>query len=98
MKSLVLTALSRARDTRVLEMGAGALGSAARVFAEQFPGKTPVVVADSHTMRAAGSALARILPGGRTPFVFDDPQLYAEHRYVEQLTHFLAGDDAIPVA
>ncbi len=32
------------------------------------------------------------------PFVFDDPKIYAEHSYVEQLQESLAKHEAIPIA
>jgi glycerol-1-phosphate dehydrogenase [NAD(P)+] len=90
-------ALRQARDTRELEMGRGALAAVPALFARHFPGKAAVVVADVNTLRAAGGAVAKLLPG-REPFVFNDPDLYAEHRYVERLTESLASHDAIPVA
>jgi glycerol-1-phosphate dehydrogenase [NAD(P)+] len=91
-------ALAAARDTRTLEMGGGALASVPSVFAKHFPGKSAVVVADTNTMRAAGADVARMVPGGREPFVFADPDLYAEHGFVEGLTSSLASHDAIPVS
>lgn len=91
-------ALKRARDTRELQLSAGALALVPAVFARHFPGKRPVVVGDLNTMRVAGSAIATMLPGGMKPFVFEDPDLYAEHRFVERLEAFLGSNDAIPVA
>ena len=90
-------ALAAARDTRVLEMGAGALKAVPAVFAKQFPGKRAVVVGDFNTMRVAGSAIAKMFDGP-PPFVFKDADLYAEHRFVERLTESLAAHDAIPIA
>jgi glycerol-1-phosphate dehydrogenase [NAD(P)+] len=91
-------ALAASRDTRALEMGRGALAAVPAVFGVRFPDKVPVVVGDVNTMRVAGSAVARMLAGGPPPFVFEDPDLYAEHRFVERLQSFLASNDAIPVA
>jgi glycerol-1-phosphate dehydrogenase [NAD(P)+] len=90
-------ALKRARDTRELQLGAGALTSVPAVFARHFARKRPVVVGDVNTMRVAGHAIADMLPGLK-PFVFEDPDLYAEHRFVERLQSFLASNEAIPVA
>jgi glycerol-1-phosphate dehydrogenase [NAD(P)+] len=90
-------ALKRARDTRDLQLGAGALASIPAAFARHFPGKTPVVVGDLNTMRVAGKAIAEMLPG-LTAFVFEDEGLYAEHRFVERLQESLATHEAIPIA
>jgi glycerol-1-phosphate dehydrogenase [NAD(P)+] len=91
-------ALTRARDTRELQLGAGAIASVPAVFARHFAGKRPVVVGDVNTMRVAGKAIAEMLPPRTNPFVFEEPDLYAEHRFVERLESFLASNDAIPVA
>jgi glycerol-1-phosphate dehydrogenase [NAD(P)+] len=91
-------ALKRSRDTRELQLGAGALASVPAVFARHFPGKRAVVVGDLNTMRVAGNATAEMLPTGLKPFVFEDPDLYAEHRFVERLQESLAAHDATPVA
>ena len=32
------------------------------------------------------------------PFIYDDPSLYAEYKYVEQLEQILSTHDAIPIA
>jgi glycerol-1-phosphate dehydrogenase [NAD(P)+] len=90
--------LQRARDTRELQLGAGALASLPTVFARHFPGKQAVVVADRNTMRVAGNVVAETLSAGAKPFVFEDPDLYAEHRFVERLQSSLASHDAIPLS
>jgi glycerol-1-phosphate dehydrogenase [NAD(P)+] len=90
-------ALAAARDTRVLEIGPGALAAVPKVFARQFPRKRAVVVGDTSTMRVAGSSIAPMFDG-LPPFVFEDADLYAEHRFVERLTESLAAHDAIPIA
>jgi glycerol-1-phosphate dehydrogenase [NAD(P)+] len=93
----IAAVLRRARDTRELQLGGDALASVPAVFARHFAGKEPVVVADLNTMRAAGNAVATMLTGLK-PFIYDDPDLYAEHRFVERLQSFLSSNDAIPVA
>jgi glycerol-1-phosphate dehydrogenase [NAD(P)+] len=89
--------MQRARDTRELELGPGALASVPAVFARQFGRKPAIVVGDANTMRVAGNAVAGMLSGS-PPFVFEDADLFAEHRFVERLTESLASHDAIPVA
>lgn len=95
-------ALSSARETRELRLGAGVLGETARVFQNHFAGQRAVIVADPRTMRLAGvtvaSALAEAGIACLEPFIFDDPGLYSETRYVEQLVAALREHDAIPVA
>lgn len=99
----VARALAAARETRQLEIGHGALKRVPEVFAAQFgPKARAAVVADRNTWRVAGQAVSEGLRaakrGGAEPFVFDEPDLYAEHRFVERLQHWLATHDAIPVA
>ncbi len=101
-EALVRHALAGARETRALRVGRGARHQTAELFEEQF-GRVPgVVVADGNTLAASGRDVAesfrqRGLPCGE-PFVFADPGLYAEYRYVDQLHQALAGREGIPVA
>jgi glycerol-1-phosphate dehydrogenase [NAD(P)+] len=95
-------ALSAARETRSLEIGAGVKSATPRIFREQFGERSAVVVADSNTYRAAGQAVAEAFraAGHPTlePFLFRTPDLYAEHRFVEELEQALRRHTAIPVA
>lgn len=95
-------ALERARDTKALEFGAGAMEKVPAMFRRLFPGKKAVVVADVNTYRVAGEAVYGYLvkSGVETeePFIFTDPDLYAEWSYIEQLEAFLKSRDVIAVA
>lgn len=95
-------ALACARETRALVLGRGVVHDTARTFAEHFPGARAVVVADATTRRVAGEAvLASLRSAGIptvAPFLFTDPALYAEIRFVEQLEAALRGHDAVPIA
>jgi glycerol-1-phosphate dehydrogenase [NAD(P)+] len=95
-------ALQSARETRALLLGAGVLPRVPAVFREQFPGRRAVVVSDPNTLAVAGRAVREALAAagfeGAPLFVFTDPALYAEHRFVEQLEAALRTHDAIPVA
>lgn len=95
-------ALGSARETRVLIVGRGVLADTARVFREQFPGGRAVIVADETTYALAGRAVGETLAAAGVdcvaPYVFNDPALYAEFRFVEQLEAALRAHDAIPVA
>ncbi len=96
-------ALRRARDTKALEFGAGAMERVPEMFRKLFPGdKVAVVVADTNTYRVAGEFVnERLKAAGipvEEPFIFTDPDLYAEWSYVEQLENFLRERDVIAVA
>lgn len=95
-------ALSSARETRALVVGAGTLAQVAEVFRAQFPGEKAVVVADAQTLGLAGKTVFEALAAagllGPAPFVFDDPSLYAEFSFVEKLEASLKTHQAIPIA
>ena len=95
-------ALERARDTKALEFGAGAMEKVPAMFRRLFPGKKAVVVADVNTYRVAGEAVDGYLRQSgvdvEDPFIFTDPDLYAEWSYIEQLEAFLKSRDVIAVA
>lgn len=95
-------ALGSAQETRALEIGAGIIGQTPRVFREHFPNRTAVLVADENTFKAAGQRVAADLASAGQPvlepFIFRAPDLYAEHRFVEQLEAALRPHNAIPVA
>ncbi|MBI5381240.1 MAG: sn-glycerol-1-phosphate dehydrogenase [Opitutae bacterium] len=95
-------ALSSARETRALEIGAGQLGRVPEIFRRYFPGRRAVVIADPTTFRLAGQTVFAALQRDgliqRDTFLFTDPALYAESRFVTQLEESLKVHDAIPVA
>lgn len=95
-------ALRSARDTHALLVAPGVLSETARIFVEQFPGANAVIVADEHTFPLGGESIGRALAAAgvrtRAPFIFTDPALYAEFRYVGQLETSLRAHDAIPIA
>lgn len=95
-------ALASAAETRELRLGPGTVEDVADIFRRQFPGRKALVVADPVTFRLAGGRIQRQLAGAgladAAPFVFDDPNLYAEFGFVEQLEHVFRRHDAIAVA
>jgi glycerol-1-phosphate dehydrogenase [NAD(P)+] len=99
-QELLERALRAARDTRRLELGSGVLASVPGMFKDLFPRLPALVVADSTTMQVAGNHVAAFLCNsgipGPEPFVFTDPDLYAEYHFVEELERRMG--DAIPVA
>ena len=95
-------ALSAARETRCLEIGAGVNAGTARVFREQFGERLAVIVSDPNTLAVAGKTVAASFHAvGHSmlePFIFRAPDLYAEHRFVVELETALRQHAAIPVA
>jgi glycerol-1-phosphate dehydrogenase [NAD(P)+] len=94
-------ALAAASDTKHLAIGHDNATDAARIFQELFPGKKAMVVADTNTWRVCGEKVqAGLVAAGidtDTPHVFDDPAIYAEYKYVDELDAVLKQTDAIPV-
>ena len=95
-------ALKAARDTRALRIGGGELRNVAGLFVEQFPGKRAVVIADNNTFKVAGIHVVELLKAAGIAqdetFIFSDPDLYAEYKFVDQLLANLKRTDAIPIA
>src|SRR4051812_14167682 len=93
-------ALNAARETRVLELGENILGRTPAIFEKCFPGSIPILVADKCTYSLVGKTVTdAFLIEGKTcadPFIFDDPNLYAEFKFVEQLESSLKTHNAIP--
>ncbi|HQY06185.1 MAG TPA: sn-glycerol-1-phosphate dehydrogenase, partial [Lacunisphaera sp.] len=95
-------ALASATETKELCMGAGVIRRTSSVFRTQFPGHTAWVVADPTTFRLAGESIHRQLTEAKLtslpPFVLEDPDLFAEHRFVEKIEAALRQHQAIPIA
>ena len=95
-------AVSTARDTREVLIDRNVLSQLPGMFKKHFPGSSAVVVGDRSTMEVAGRDAADALRSAGVTclpaFVFDDDDLYAEHRFVERLEQSLKAHDAIPIA
>jgi len=100
--TLIEEALSKTTDTKSLIIGPGTAMRVPQMFKELFPGSKAIVVADANTWKVAGSAVENALEGAGiitlAPFVFEDPDLYAEWGWLCQLEDYLKGVDAIAVA
>ena len=100
--NIIEQALQKTRDTRALIIGKGAMERSAEMFQDLFPGKKAVVVADTNTWKVAGKRVAEVLEAaglkGAEPFIFNDPDLFAEWGFEQQLQKYLSGCDAIAVA
>jgi glycerol-1-phosphate dehydrogenase [NAD(P)+] len=101
-KLTLAEALRAARETKALEIGKGILDKTPQVFRAQFGDQPAVLVADENTFTAAGRKVLEAFRAARhpvwEPFIFRDPALYAEFRFVEQLEAALKQHKAIPVA
>ena len=97
----VKLALENATQTKALLLGKGVLSSIATLFKEQFPGKRAIIVADKTTFEVAGKAVQRFLEEGGVeqdvPFIFDEPDMHAEWKFIERLDVHLAKTEAIAV-
>jgi glycerol-1-phosphate dehydrogenase [NAD(P)+] len=95
-------ALNSATDTRHLLLSHGALDQTSNLFHSLFPSRPAVIISDANTFPIAGKKLFDLLKGAsipvREPFIFTDPNLYAEHSFVAQLEASLRSHDAIPLA
>jgi len=100
--SRIEKALKAASDTRALYIGSGILSKTSNLFKEQFPGKKAVIIADKTTFEIAGKNVFSVLESAgieqEEPYIFTDPDLYAEYSYIDQLVASLKEHDAIPVA
>ena len=97
----IKSALAVARDTKVFEMGEGFLSRVPAVFAEQFPGRMAMVVADVNTWRVAGAEVYQhLLAAGIETgvFIIPDREFHAEWKYVEMVEAAVKGAGAVAVA
>ena len=99
---LTRRALAAARETRCLEIAGGLLQAVPAIFQTQFGHRPAAIIADANTFPAAGRAVqAAFQSAGHPtiqPFIFTDPDLYAQYKFIEQLRPWLSGHDAIPIA
>src|SRR5688572_4222935 len=99
---LIEESLASATDTRCLRIGRNNLEETAEVFASHFGSARAIVVADANTFRVAGrethDALQASAQDCDDPFLFTDPSLYAEYRFVDELEAGIAKTDPIPIA
>lgn len=95
-------ALAAASETKDLKIGPTLLKTVAELFKTQFPGKKAVIIADTITYKIAGETVFAAFEKAGVeqiePFIYNDPHLYAEYKFVDQLVDFLKTTDAIPVA
>lgn len=95
-------ALKYSTDTVDLIIGPGAVARTAQMFAKLFPGRKAAIIADTNTWKVAGKAVQASLKEADVPcvdpFILDDPDLYAEWKFVGQLETYLRPFDACAIA
>jgi glycerol-1-phosphate dehydrogenase [NAD(P)+] len=96
-------AVAKADTTKKVIIGTDVLTQTPSVFKECFKDADVVIVADKNTFAAAGRAVmdAFAASGKKNivkPLILDDPDLYAEYRFVEKVANYLKTNNAIPVA
>lgn len=102
MSKRVEEALKAARETEDLIIGKNVLTQVPELFQKYFKDKKAIIVADTTTYRVAGQEVFNHLQKAGIeqdePFIFDDPNLYAEYSFVEQLSNHLKNTEAIALA
>jgi glycerol-1-phosphate dehydrogenase [NAD(P)+] len=95
-------ALALARETRALKLGWKVLKDTSSIVRQLFGGRAVILVMDENTEKVAGRRLIEELGHEghpmQPPFIFQNPDLYAESRFVTELEKALLGHDAIPIA
>lgn len=95
-------AISRARDTKALIIGDNAIERTGEMFKNLFGNAKAIIIADTNTFSAAGSRVQKALTAAGIetydPFIFEDPDLYAEWSYLKRLEDHLSSCDATAVA
>lgn len=95
-------ALSVANQTKALAVGPNIIGDVGEMFKEQFPGRKAIIISNDSTYEKVGVMVAEALTAAGVeqdePFIFTDPNLYAEFTYVLQLDARLSRTRAIPIA
>ncbi|TWP28797.1 sn-glycerol-1-phosphate dehydrogenase [Apibacter muscae] len=101
-KESIASALKQATETKFLEIESGILNQVPKIFSEQFPGKKGIIIADPNTYRVAGEEIHEELKKagleGESPYILDDPNLYADYIFVEKIRDYLKDKDVTPIA
>lgn len=100
--SKIEDALKVADETKALVIGKGVIDQVPELFRTQFPGKTAIIIADNNTFRVAGKEVEKLLERAgiaqEKAYLFTQPDLYAEYRFVNKLSERLKETTAIPIA
>ncbi len=89
------------KETKDLRVGQGAIREVGEVFRKNFPGEEAILIADPNTLRFARAVEEGLREEGcgcAGVHVIEDPGLYAEHRFVEEVQRALEKHRAVAVA
>lgn len=99
---IIKEALTKTTDTKACVIGVGAMEKTPDMFKGLFPGKKAVIVADKNTYKAAGEfvegRMRKASVSLEDSFIFNNPELYAEWTFVEELESYLKNREAIAIA
>lgn len=102
MSSNIEKALKAADETKALRIGSNILEEVSELFSSQFPGEKAIIVADANTYAIAGDKIKTYLNAAgidqEEPYIYSEPDLYAEYTYVDRLRESLKKHKAIPIA
>ena len=94
--------LEKTTDTKALEINDGAYEKTPQMFNQLFPGKKAAIIADTNTYSVAGEKIFHALESAGIeqvqPFIFNDPDLFAEWSYLEKVQAYLNHTKAIGIA
>jgi len=96
-------AVVQADTTKKVIIGTGVITQVPVIFKECFKDADVVIVADKNTFKAAGNyVMEAFMAFGKKniikPLILEDPDLYAEYRFVEKVEKYLKTNNAIPIA
>ena len=99
----IAAALAHSSETRVVELGRGAVTQTGSRFLQLFGRRPAVILADGNHWQAAGApVLASLAEAGirdvRMHLFPATPTLYASYERVEEVREFLAPLEAVPIA
>lgn len=82
----IVKALSISTDTKAFEMGQGVYTQASKLFAQYFPGRKAVIVADINTWSALGQKVYENFAASGIPtdkYIIEKEEFHADWKYVE---------------
>lgn len=89
------------KETKDLRVGQGVIREVGEVFRKNFPGKEAILIADPNTLPFAQTVEEGLREEGcgcAGVYVIEDPELYAEYRFVEEVQRALEENHAVAVA
>ena len=99
---IIEKALQKTTDTKALIIGKGAMARTPEMFRQLFGSSRAVVVAHRATWEAAGKEVYGYLLNSGVPmddpFIFEDPDMFAQWSCLEELEAYLKDRDVIAIA